>query len=230
MRRLHVLIPAAVAALLLATPTKASPPIGASLEAVFAEKGQPEGRTGAGSILILTYSDETIVMKDGKVKEVRPISTASTVPDRKVTAAEKRQAAADEAAAAAARTAAASTASWSTDYEGALAASRANGRPVFLFFTGSDWCGWCIKLKREILNTPEFAAYAADHLLLVELDFPRSKPLAPELRSRNEKLAGKYGVRGFPTVIILDEYGKVVRKLGYQPGGPGPFIAELEKL
>ena len=228
MRRLHVLIPAAVATLLLATPSKASPPVGASLEAVIAEKGQPVGRTGAGAMLILTYADETIVLKDGRVKEVRAAAETSTVPERKVTEAEKRRFAAEQAAAA--QAAASATPSWSDDYDSALAASRASGRHVFVFFTGSDWCGWCIKLKREILATPEFAAYATEHLELVELDFPRSKPQAPELRARNEALAGKYGVRGFPTIFILDSRGKVIRKLGYQPGGPGPFIAELKKL
>ncbi len=206
----------------------ATPQPGATLDAVIEEKGQPTGRAGFGSTQILTYPDETIVLKDGKVTEVRPASEVTTVPDRKISEAEKRRVAADEAAAA--REQPSSSASWSTDYDSALSTAKSQGRKVFLFFTGSDWCGWCIKLNREILSQPEFAAYAADNLVLVELDFPRTKPLPADQRARNEALARKYGVRGYPTVIVLDSNGKVAGKLGYQAGGPGPFVAALRNL
>ena len=215
----------AIVSLILPAGLRASPQLGATLEAVIQEKGQPSGRGSAGPVTILTYADETIILKDGRVTEVRPASEVTTVPDRKITEAEKRRAAA--AAEAATEPA---TLSWTTDYDAALASARGQGRKVFLFFTGSDWCGWCIKLNREILSQPEFAAYAADNLVLVELDFPRTKPLPPEMRARNDSLARKYGVRGYPTVIVLDSSGKVVGRLGYQAGGPGPFVAALREL
>ncbi|MGK4566086.1 thioredoxin family protein [Flavobacterium sp. 3HN19-14] len=53
-------------------------------------------------------------------------------------------------------------------------------KPLLLFFTGSDWCGWCIRLQKEVMFTPEFKKWATDNVILVELDYPRSKQLAPE--------------------------------------------------
>lgn len=119
---------------------------------------------------------------------------------------------------------------WTTDYPKALAQAKAEQRHVFLFFTGSDWCVWCKRLNAEILSTPEFAKYAAEKLVLVELDFPRSKELPPALKAQNEKLAEKFSIEGYPTVIVLDSDGKTAGQLGYQEGGPGPFIEALSKL
>lgn len=209
-----------------------SPAIGSTLDAVLNEKGQPTGRSGAGTTAILTYPDETIILKNGHVTEVRSNGEVTTVPERKLTDAERRRVVAENAAASARSAADAhvATTSWTTDYDSALSTAGSNGRKVFLFFTGSDWCGWCMKLQREILTTPEFTAYATDNLILVELDFPRSKSIEAGLRANNERLAQKYGIRGFPTVVVLDAHGKVLGKLGYQAGGPAPFVEQLRKL
>ncbi|HEY0369086.1 MAG TPA: thioredoxin family protein, partial [Chthoniobacterales bacterium] len=97
-------------------------------------------------------------------------------------------------------------------------------------FTGSDWCGWCIKLDREVFSKPEFKAYAEKNLVLLELDFPRGRELTPSERAQNQQLAMKYQIEGFPTIVVLDGEGKMVGEIGYTPGGPAAFIAELEKL
>jgi len=99
-----------------------------------------------------------------------------------------------------------------------------------LDFTGSDWCGWCIKLNREVFSQPEFADYASKNLVLVEVDFPRNKPQTAELKKANEALQAKYNIEGYPTIIVLNSAGKKVGELGYQAGGPKPFIAALDKL
>lgn len=119
---------------------------------------------------------------------------------------------------------------WTTDLPKAVAKAKAEGKLVLVDFTGSDWCGWCIKLKGEVFDTKEFKEYAAKNLVLVEVDFPRRKELPSGLKATNQALADKYGIQGFPTLIILDGNGQQVGKLGYKPGGPAPTIAELAKL
>jgi thioredoxin-related protein len=119
---------------------------------------------------------------------------------------------------------------WSEDYAASLAKAKADNKMVLLDFTGSDWCGWCIKIDNEIFSKPEFQAYAKDNLELVELDFPRKKSLPANVKAQNEKLAQEYRIEGFPTVIVLNSSGKKVGELGYMDGGPKAFIAALEKL
>ena len=97
-------------------------------------------------------------------------------------------------------------------------------------FTGSDWCGWCVKLDREVFSQPEFKEYAAKNLVLVEVDFPQTKAQSKEQQAKNKALAEKYSIRGYPTVLIFNAAGKEIGKLGYMPGGPQAFIEALEKL
>jgi thioredoxin-related protein len=120
--------------------------------------------------------------------------------------------------------------SWLTDLPKAQAKAKEENKLVMLDFTGSDWCGWCIKLHKEVFSKPEFAEYANRNLVLVEVDFPRSKKQSAELKKANEALQEKYKVEGYPTIVVLNSAGTKVGELGYQPGGPKAFIAELDKL
>jgi thioredoxin-related protein len=114
---------------------------------------------------------------------------------------------------------------WGDDYKAALAAAAKDNRNVLLDFTGSDWCGWCIRLKRETFDNLEFKAYAAKNLELVEIDFPQGKSLSPEVRKQNDALQQQYNVQGFPTLVLLSPDGKVIKQQsGYIPGGPKGFI------
>jgi len=124
----------------------------------------------------------------------------------------------------------ATAAEWGTDLPTAQAQAKKENKLVLMNFTGSDWCGWCIRLKDEVFNTPDFKAYAAKNLVLVEVDFPRKKQQSAELKKANQALQEKYGIEGFPTIIVLNGDGKQVGKLGYMKGGPKAFIAELDKL
>ena len=122
-------------------------------------------------------------------------------------------------------------AEWQTDYEKALAAAKAQSRPVLINFTGSDWCGYCKRMQAEIFSKPQFQDYAAKNLILVELDFPRAKPQSDTVRKQNMQLANEYDVEGFPTTIVLSPDGKrVANFFGYLEGGPESLIAALEKL
>ena len=126
--------------------------------------------------------------------------------------------------------ASAQTATWLTDYPAAQAQAARENKFVFLDFTGSDWCGWCKRLKAEVFDHPEFAAYAASNLVLVEVDFPRHKSQPAGQKEANQKLAEKYGIPGFPTVILLDGTGQRVGQLGYQPGGVSVFVETMDRL
>ena len=119
---------------------------------------------------------------------------------------------------------------WLTDLPKAQAKAKEEKKLVMLDFTGSDWCGWCIKLNKEVFSKPEFAEYAEKNLVLVEVDFPRTKKLSAEQKKANAALQEKYKIQGYPTIIVLNSDGKKVGELGYEPGGPKPFIAGLEKL
>jgi len=120
--------------------------------------------------------------------------------------------------------------SWLTDLPKAEAQAKSENKIILMDFTGSDWCGWCIKFKSEVFDTPEFQAYAAKNVVLVELDYPRKKALAADLKKANAALKAKYGITGFPTLIVLDKDGKEIgRQVGYSKGGPSAFIAKLEK-
>lgn len=120
--------------------------------------------------------------------------------------------------------------SWATDLKKAQEQAKSSNKLVFLDFTGSDWCGYCIRLDKDILSQPEFKEYANKNLVLVEIDFPRSKPQSVDLRKQNQELAMRYQIQGFPTIVVLNGAGrKIWQYEGYFPGGPDAFIAELEK-
>jgi thioredoxin-related protein len=124
----------------------------------------------------------------------------------------------------------AAEATWLTNFEIAQARARSEKKLLLIEFTGSDWCPPCIMLGRQVFSQPEFKDYAAQHLVLLEVDFPRTKELSAEQRAANAKLADQFGIDGFPTVIILDSSGRKIGELGYMPGGPKPFIAAVEEV
>jgi thioredoxin-related protein len=124
----------------------------------------------------------------------------------------------------------AAKAGWLTSYDQAQKEAQSKNRLLLMDFTGSDWCGWCIMLDKEVFSKPEFKEYASKNLVLLELDFPRRKQMPPETAAQNEKLLMKYGIQGFPTVVVFDSSGKPLGALGYQAGGPQAFIEQLEKL
>jgi thioredoxin-related protein len=120
---------------------------------------------------------------------------------------------------------------WQTDYKKAQEDAKTNHRLLLVDFTGSDWCGYCIRFNREILSKAQFKDYASKNLVLLEIDFPRAKQQSVTLRQQNERLAQEYQIEGFPTIVVLNGDGhKVWRFDGYFPDGPDAFIAELEKL
>ena len=118
---------------------------------------------------------------------------------------------------------------WQHDFDRALDLSRRSKKPVFVFFTGSDWCGWCIKLDKEILSKRDMVRYLNDNFILYKADFPRRTQVPKPLMAKNRQLMEKYGVRGYPTIVIVDGSGKALGRTGYLKGGPAAMKAQLNK-
>lgn len=120
---------------------------------------------------------------------------------------------------------------WQTDFEIASATAKAEGKHLLIDFSGSDWCGWCIKLEKEVFSKNAFKNYAKDHLVLVLADFPRNKSNQSEkLQKQNQALSEKYNVGGFPTVFILSPDGNLIAKTGYQAGGPEAYVDYIKNV
>ncbi|MGB6221650.1 thioredoxin family protein [Haloferula sp.] len=120
---------------------------------------------------------------------------------------------------------------WTHDYEAAKKQAAAENKDLLIDFTGSDWCGWCIKLNEEVFSHEEFKEGVKDEFILVELDFPKdSSKLSEETQKQNRELQQKYAVQGFPTILLTDSDGKPYARTGYQPGGPEKYVAHLNEL
>lgn len=121
--------------------------------------------------------------------------------------------------------------SWLTDLPSAQAKAKAENKMVLVDFTGSDWCPPCKALYKNVLASEEFVDYAKKNLVLVEADFPRSKPQSDELKKANKKLSARFEIEGYPTVIVLDGNGKQLSKeVGYGGAKPKEFIAKIDAL
>ncbi len=120
---------------------------------------------------------------------------------------------------------------WTTDYEAALKQAADEKKNLLIDFTGSDWCGWCIKLVKEVFSHDEFKAGVKDTFVLVEIDYPRDKSKqTPLVIAQNETLKTKYAIQGYPTILLTDEKGKPFASTGYQAGGPAKYVEHLNEL
>ena len=117
---------------------------------------------------------------------------------------------------------------WYTDVAQVYELSKKTKKPIFAFFTGSDWCGWCHRLEANVFHKPGFQQWAKSNVILLELDFPRNKKLAPALQEQNNGLQQFFQVQGFPTIWLFNmDKDKATNKfsiaalgsLGY-PDGP----------
>jgi thioredoxin-related protein len=122
---------------------------------------------------------------------------------------------------------------WYTDVKEAIKVSNKEKKPLLLFFTGSDWCGWCIRLQNEVLKTPEFGKWAKESVVLVELDYPRRTAQSDVIKKQNNELQQAFGIQGYPTVYFanatVNKEGKVnfegLGSTGYVAGGPTAWLA-----
>ena len=126
---------------------------------------------------------------------------------------------------------------WETNVNKAIEVSKKTKKPMLLFFTGSDWCGWCKRLTASVFSQETFKQWAEKNVVLLELDFPRRKALAPEVQQTNNQLMNMFGVRGYPTVWFVkatEKDGKInFEKLGssgYVAGGPAVWLEGANQI
>ncbi len=119
---------------------------------------------------------------------------------------------------------------WLTDFEAAKKQATTEKKDILIDFTGSDWCGWCIKLNEEVFNKDAFKKAAPKDFVFLELDFPQRKKLDEKLQKQNQKLQEEFGVQGFPTIFLTDGKGRPYAQTGYQPGGPEKYLTHLADL
>ena len=119
---------------------------------------------------------------------------------------------------------------WMTDYKAALSLSKKTGKPILADFTGSDWCGWCIKLHKEVFDKPEFMSWAKKNVILLELDYPNQKPQTAAIKKQNAELAKKYAIQGYPTILFLNHKGDKLGEYGYAEGGPAKWTKAAEAM
>lgn len=119
---------------------------------------------------------------------------------------------------------------WKSTYQEAREESKSTSKPIVLFFTGSDWCGWCHKLEKEVLNTPEFAELVGKDFIFVTVDFPLYKPSDPKIAEVNKQLQKKFDVKGFPTLVLVDKDEGRIGVTGYRPGGAKAYAEHLMKM
>ena len=121
---------------------------------------------------------------------------------------------------------------WTTDYQAALSLAKAQKKRVLLDFTGSDWCGYCQLLDKEVFTQPSFKEFSGKNYILVTVDFPHQTELSSDLKQQNDTLKKQFTINGYPTLIVLDADGKELgRSVGYDPGsGPDAVIATLQNI
>lgn len=119
---------------------------------------------------------------------------------------------------------------WTTDAEAAVRQAQAENKDLLLLFTGSDWCPPCIRLEEQVLGQAEFGPAALTDFVLVKFDFPQSTELPPALQQQNARWSDRYGIEGFPTVVLADAAGRPYAFTGFRDEGPTPYLAHLGEL
>ena len=121
---------------------------------------------------------------------------------------------------------------WLTDLPKALGQATAEKKSVLLFFHGSDWCPTCKELERDVIKSPEFAAYARQALVLVDVDFPTKGKQSEELKKANAALRQRFNIGdNLPTLVLLNESGETVfQEAGYPGGGPKAVLPNMSGM
>lgn len=116
---------------------------------------------------------------------------------------------------------------WTEDVAAAMETAKKENKDMLLDFTGSDWCVWCHRLDDEVFETDAFRKEAPKHFALVKLDFPNNREIPEKIQKQNREWQSKFGVRGYPTIILTDSQGRGYAQLGYQQGGAEAYLKTL---
>lgn len=121
---------------------------------------------------------------------------------------------------------------WYADFDVAQKEAEKTGKDLFVDFTGSDWCGWCIRLHKEVFDQEAFQKGIVGDYILVALDFPQAEEIKAKVPNpeRNDELMQLHGIEGFPTILLMTAKGEVYGRTGYQPGGPEKYLEHVGGL
>jgi len=114
---------------------------------------------------------------------------------------------------------------WETDYQKALGQAKAQSKPLLLFFTGTGWCPYCVKLENEVFKTQEFENAAGNQYIFMMIDYQHGK-----VSQKTKDLLDQYHIKGFPTVVIVNGQEKVLGEVGYKSGGGKKYADTLSQL
>lgn len=108
--------------------------------------------------------------------------------------------------------------SWAKGYGAAKSQARSTHKLIMIdFYTG--WCGWCKKLDSDTYPAAEVVKQSKK-FISIKLD--------AEKDADGIRLAKKFSVDGFPTILFIDANEKLAYKIvGYEP--PKDFAAEMVK-
>jgi thioredoxin-related protein len=124
--------------------------------------------------------------------------------------------------------------SWLNNLDDAKKTALEKHELIILNFSGSDWCGPCIRLRKEIFESAAFKNYADENLVLVNADFPRLKKNQPSKAQVkiNEALADQYNPKGkFPFTLLLSADGKVLKTWDGFPGvSSEEFTSDIKSI
>jgi len=123
-------------------------------------------------------------------------------------------------------------AGWIQDFDAAVDVAKREKKDLFVDFTGSDWCSWCIRLNKEVFVHDEFLEPIRKKYVLVMLDYPQKPEALARVpnRERNQEVAQRYQIDGYPTVVLMTAEGEEYGRMGYQPGGPLAYVEAIEEL
>jgi len=121
---------------------------------------------------------------------------------------------------------------WMDDYDAAVEVAKKEGKHLLVDFTGSDWCGWCIRLNKEVFSHEAWEAEASKEYVFVALDFPQAEEIKAKVPNpkRNKELGEQFGVKGYPTILLMTATGDVFGRTGYQKGGPEKYLEHMAEL
>ena len=120
---------------------------------------------------------------------------------------------------------------WVSDFEKARQTAAKEGKDLLMNFTGSDWCVWCVKLKKEVFDLEAFKMAVPKNFVLVELDYPQDpSKLSKAVQEQNERLRQQFPIPGYPTILLADASGRPYAQTSYEEGGPDAYVKMLDGL
>lgn len=183
-----------------------------------------EGKTIEAELMRVEGDKVRLQLTGGKVYDV-PVATLSAADQEFIKAEQDRTPSPGAPAADLSKR----RAKWTEDWEEALAESKSSGLPILLLMTGSDWCGYCMQLEKNVFEDRAFERFANEHLVLMKADFPHNTSQKKAVKEQNAKLKETYPFNGYPTVILLDpELKELDRLVGYGGDEAGAYVEKVQ--